>query len=304
MLRVAAAERSRVDSRPALGCSPVIRIRRSILLLLVVIVVCLLTWVAGTLLVALVYTPWYWEGEHEGPFDMIRAWWHEPAYWLNVGVLLPMMVGSQMLFLLPVVPMRMSPGRPSSLHASIIIAGLGAGILTLGLAMGVLALVQLIGGWLGRSSLSVFPYVGPNGAAFLDPDAWGSSVFLIPLAFLVVSWLLWCIPISRFLRRGQPLDRFGRLTGLLFAGTLLELLLLIPLEAMVRRRADCYCGTGSFQALMGALLAAIWLLGPGIFLLLARRHPAWWKNHCQRCGYERGRGTSSQCSECGWNWSD
>ncbi|MAB83938.1 MAG: hypothetical protein CMJ24_10990 [Phycisphaerae bacterium] len=285
--------------------------RRCILILSLAIVVGVSTWVVGTLLTALIITPWhpdgdysYWHVDYDGWLGMIRFWWHEPAYWLNVGVLVPMIVGSQVLFLLPIVPMRMSPGRPSSLTSSIFIAGFVAGILTLGLAMGMISLVQLIGGGLDSSSLSVFPYVGPYGAAFLDADAWESAEYLIPVSFLVVSWLLWCIPISRFLRRGQPLDRFGRLTGLLFAGTLLELLLLIPLEAMVRRRADCYCGTGSFQALVGAVLAAIWLLGPGIFLLLARRHPAWWKTHCQRCGYTRARGAASRCSECGWNWSE
>lgn len=276
---------------------------RFMLVLALVLLVSGFTWVIGTILAALVIDPWMGDGKGEGFLSVIQHWWYEPEYWLNVGVLLPLMVGSQALFLLPLVPMRMTPGKPSSLRGSIIVAAFGAGMLTFSLAMGLFALVQLIGGWLDLDSLGMFPFVGPEGAAFLDPDAWRASAFLIPVAFLLVSWMIWCIPISRFLRRGQPLTRFSRLTGLLLAGTVLEVVLLIPLEAMVRRRADCYCGTGSFQGLIGGLVAALWLVGPGIFLLLANRHPAWWKTHCQRCGYEKARGSSSACSECGWDWS-
>jgi len=277
---------------------------RGTLIFILVVLVSICTWVLGTILAALMIDPWMGDGKGEGFLSVIKYWWYEPGYWLNIGILVPLMVGSQALFLLPLVPMRLTPGKPSSLKGSILVAAFGAGMLTLCLAMGVFSLVQLIGGWINSKSLGMFPFVGPHGAAFLDEDAWSAIEFLIPAAFLVVSWMIWCIPISRFLKRGQPLTRFSRLTGLLLAGTVLEVVLLLPLEAMVRRRSDCYCGSGSFQGLFGGLVAALWLAGPGIFLLLANRHPAWWKNHCQRCGYEKARGSSSSCSECGWDWSD
>ncbi|MEE2719365.1 MAG: hypothetical protein VX727_06245, partial [Planctomycetota bacterium] len=230
-------------------------------------------------------------------------WWFSERYWVNVGVMLPLMVGSQVLFLLPLAPVRLTSGRPSSLRGSILVAGFAAAFLSLVLALGVFGLAQLLGGWLDEGDVAFLPFTDFESPSFLNTDAWEHWAFLVPLAFLLASWAVWSIPISRFLRRGQPLDRFSRLTGLLLAGTLVELLLLIPLEALLRRRSDCYCSTGSFQGLVGALAACLWLLGPGIFLLLANRRPAWWKQHCQRCGYPRSGSRSPQCPECGWDWS-
>ena len=147
-------------------------------------------------------------------------------------------------------------------------------------------------------------YTGLDGMAVLEPKMYAYPGFLVPLAFLLVSWILWSLVLVRFMKRGQPVDRIGRLTGLLFAGTLVELILLVPLEAMVRRRADCYCATGSFQALVGGVVAALWLLGPVAFLVLLRRRPAWWARHCQQCGYEKGPGATGQCPECGGAWGE
>lgn len=267
------------------------------------LVVLITTWVLGTVLAAAVVNPWMDGDGFESFIDFMRHWWYEPRYWLHVAVLLPMMVGTQALFLLPLVPLRITPGRPSSLRSSILVGGFAAGFLTLVLALAIFGVVQLLGGWLEREQGGVFPFTELEGASFLNPEAWQHWTFLVPLAFLLVSWAVWSIPIARFLRRGQPLDRFSRLTGLLFAGTLVELLLLIPLEALIRRRADCYCSTGSFQGLVGGLTACLWLLGPGIVLLLANRRRSWWKQHCQRCAYPRSGSTSPHCPECGWDWA-
>ena len=268
------------------------------------LVVSLITWVLGTILIAVAVTPWM-DGEgFDSCIELLRSWWYEPNYWVHVGVLLLLMVGTQAAFLLPLVPLRITPGTPSSLRSGIVVAAFAAGFLTLLLALAIFSLVQLLGGWLDKDGLQVFPFVAVDGAAFLEPEAWMHGSFLVPLAFLLISWIVWSIPIARFLRRGQPLDRFSRLTGLLLAGTLVELLVLVPLEALIRRRADCYCSTGSFQGLVGGLVACVWLVGPGIFLILANRRPSWWKQHCQRCSYPRSGSGSIRCPECGWSWSE
>jgi len=277
--------------------------RRSVLMV-VLVAWSLCTWILGTLLAALILMPWGHEESADFSLllELLGYWFDEPMYWIHSCILVPVMVGTQVLFLLPILPVRMSVGRSRSLRASLVLGGLGAAMLTTGLALGVTSLVQLLGGWIDDMDLAL--YSGLDGPAFLEPKMYAYPGFLIPLAFLLVSWFLWSLVLLRFMRRGQPADRISRLTGLLLAGTLIEVILLIPLEAMVRRRADCYCATGSFQALIGGVAAALWLLGPMAFLVLLRRRPAWWTRHCQQCGYEKGPGATGHCPECGCAWGE
>ena len=272
------------------------------LLLLVLVVWSLGTAVMGTLLAALIFIPWS-EGS-DGPassmFELVSIWWDDPAYWIHIAVIVPLMVGTQVMFLLPIAPVDLRAGTIRSLRRSIVIAGLVAATLTVSFGMAMVALVQLIFGWIDEFGMLLFS--GLNGVAFIHPQfylEWGG---LIPLACLLVSWVLWSLAIGLFMRRGQPATRMSRLTGILFAGSLLEVLLILPLEAMVRRRADCYCTTGSFQGLIGGCIAALWLLGPMACMLLFKRRASWWARHCQRCGYDKTAAAGDRCPECGLEW--
>jgi len=275
---------------------------RRIVLMVVLVAWSLCTWIMGTLLAALLFMPWGHEESADFPLflELLWHWFNEPMYWIHSCILVPVMIGTQVLFLLPILPVRMSVGKSRSLRASLVLGGLGAAMLTSGLVLGLVSFVQLLGGWIDDMDLAL--YSGLDGLAVLEPKMYAYPGFLVPLIFLLVSWILWSLVLMRFMRRGQPIDRIGRLTGLLLAGTLIEIILLIPLEAMVRRRADCYCATGSFQALIGGVAAALWLLGPMAFLVLLRRRPAWWTRHCQQCGYEKGPGATGHCPECGSAW--
>ena len=273
---------------------------RTLLLIGLVMGWSLATAVLGTALLALVVVPWF--GDDAGAYvDLLQWWWTEPTYWIHLAVIVPVLVGTQVLFLLPIAPMEFHVGKPRSLRCTIVLAGLVAAILTLACAMSVVALVQLIFGWLDDFGMALF--VGPHGAAMADPELYAEWAFLIPLVCLLASWLLWSMAIGVFMRRGQPVDRVRRLVGVLFAGTLIELVLILPLEAMVRRRADCYCATGSFQGLVGGCIAALWLLGPMACVILIKRRPGWWARHCQRCGYDKTASSGDRCPECGWGWN-
>jgi hypothetical protein len=276
---------------------------------LLVVMLCwsILIWVLGTLLAGVLLMEWTSGGEGFDPFaTLLTKWMHDPQYWLNMGILVMALVGSQVIFLLPLLLLRLRPGRPRSLGWSIMLASLVAAMLTVGLAMSLMSLVQLLGGWVNDWGVHLYFGLFAIGT---DPDQLDELAFDQDLAFMLasaclfVSWVLWWILISIFMRRGQPLDRLRRLVGLLFAGTLIELVLILPLEAMVRRRTNCFCETGSFQALLGGFVAALWLLGPMAFLILIRRRPAWWNRHCQRCGYEKDRNAGNRCPECGWGWT-
>ena len=278
------------------------RCSRTPLLLFVLLVWSLLTAMLGTLLTALIYIPWF-DG-NDGPassmLELLSMWWDSPAYWIHIAVIVPLLVGTQVLFLLPVAPVELRVGTVRSLRGSIVIAGLVAATLTVSLCMALAALVQLIFG--GIDAFGFILFSGLDGVAFIHPQLYLQWGGLIPLACLLVSWLLWSLAIGVFVRRGQPTTRMSRLTGILFAGSLLEVVLILPLEAMVRRRADCYCTTGSFQGLVGGCVAALWLLGPMACMLLFKRRSSWWARHCRRCGYDKTAAAGDRCPECGWAW--
>lgn len=294
-----------VLARSGFGYTFVMNARYRLFVLLAVLVSWwILLFLMGTLLAAVLAMDWPAGGFGFGSFlSLIERWTGNPEYWVSMAILVTVLVGSQVVFLFPVMPLRVRAGRPRSLRYSIMLASLCAAMLTVGLAMGLASLVQLIGGWLDAASVPL--YIGAYAIVVegFTEESLKEPGFIIAVACFVVSWILWSILIMKFMRRGQPLDRMTRLTGLLFAGTLIELILILPLEAMVRRRADCVCQTGSFQSLLGGFVAALWLLGPVAFLILLRRRSSWWARHCQRCGYGKDQIAGDRCPECGWRWN-
>ena len=98
-----------------------------------------------------------------------------------------------------------------------------------------------------------------------------------------ISWLFWTVLLVRFVRRRQGQNVFGRIVGLLLGGTIAEVIVVLPLDIMVRRRTDCYCATGSFWTLCLSAWALLWLTGPGIVLALtSKRRRLWWDPHCMQ----------------------
>jgi hypothetical protein len=224
--------------------------------------------------------------------------------YILLGVNTVLVVVTQMLFLLPVFRFNVELGGRKSLRLSMVVAAIGAAMLTLSLLMGVMTLAQFITGTLDDFGTTVYLDLqagivleGPMGSD--QPLTW-----VIPAVVFLVSWALWSMVLLAFVKRRTVPQAIRRVTGVLVAGTLLEVLLLVPLEAMVRRRADCYCATGSFQALFGSLAAGVWLLGPGLLVLIVLRRPAYFGRYCPGCGQAKGpRATQPrQCSECGRIW--
>lgn len=212
----------------------------------------------------------------------------EPDWWSIVGPTALVLVALQGVFLLPMFSRRPPrEHRGKSLTASLLVAGVLAGALTMGVGGGVLELIGLIGlpELLGSTSVQ-------------KEDLW-----VIPLAMLAVGWVVWSVLLLVFVR-GIWADRtLGRLVGLLFAGTLMETIVILPLDVMVRRRTDCYCGTGTFMALSFCGLATLWLAGPGVVIaLLSHRHRRWRDDHCGTCGYPKGPSPGPRCAECGSAW--
>ena len=206
-------------------------------------------------------------------------------WWSIVGPTALVLVALQGVFLIPMFSRRPPrERRGKSLTASLLVAGALAGALTMGLGGGVLELIDLI---------------GLTGSTSVQKD----DLWVIPLTMLAVGWIVWSVLLVLFVR-GIWADRtLGRLVGFLFAGTVMETIVILPLDVMVRRRTDCYCGTGTFVALGFCGLATLWLTGPGVVIaLLSHRHRRWRDDHCGKCGYPKGPSPGPRCAECGSEW--
>ena len=184
----------------------------------------------------------------------------------------------QLLFLRPIRrPSLARRGVPIVLSLAV------GGLLAAGLAVAAFcAVTQLIEVYAGR--------VGMPGWA--------------PLGVLVGAWVIATPLLIVFSRGRRREDWLHRVASGLFLGTIIEAAAIIPLDALVRRREDCICVTGTYMALAICGAVGLFVLGPGIFLpLLARRRRRWYAGHCEVCGYDMsGKLDADCCPECGAGW--
>ncbi|MCK4873417.1 MAG: hypothetical protein KAS72_11885 [Phycisphaerales bacterium] len=221
--------------------------------------------------------PW---GGFEGLIELCAG--HEIGVTVSFLVGAACVVASQALFLLPVIQRRppLARGAHSFTVSAILIAGIAAA-LTLGL---ILAGLELFKVW--EDELGEWDWTG-----------WAI------IAIVLVSWTGWSVLLLFFTRAKDKSRALAAFTAAIFAGSIVEVLIVLPLDVMVRRRTDCYCATGTFYALVLAVWAVLWLTGPGIVIaLLAKRRRLWWETHCRCCGYAKGPSPGSVCPECGSAW--
>ena len=201
-----------------------------------------------------------------------------------------------MVFLIPVVRASMSRkelgGRPTI--SMILLAGVAA-LMIVGLALGLLQFLEMQG-VIGR-----FPYYNEwfgNQGSLAGP--WALPTALVTLG---VSWVIWSVILIRLSRR-RPWETFlGRVVGLLLVGAILEVLVILPIHMMVLPRVAEGWSTGTFSALCVATVAALWLTGPGIVIvLMGKRRRSWRELHCEMCGYAKGPAPGPACPECGSAW--
>ena len=198
------------------------------------------------------------------------------------AAVLATLAAMQTLMLVPIAgPLRIHPNGASLLASVIGAAGI-AGFLT---AMAAFAGVELL--------QQVFDI---DLDQLLDRSTFGG----IALAFLVwsIAGAFWCWLLRRAGRSRDP-KGLDRLVRLVFAATVVELLLTVPIYVMLRKKLNCHCFSASFLSIVGGLAVLLWMCGPWTLLLLTRRHrEAWSSTACTRCGYPR-RGVGRLCPECG-----
>jgi len=148
--------------------------------------------------------------------------------------------------------------------------------------------------------------VGAVMANYLPVSFDQDHVTVVMLAALGVSWagcttLLVAYVHATDKPSGSVLARIARV---LFRGSIVEFVALIPLDVMVRRRTGCYCAEGTLFALVGVGSVALIMAGPAALLpLLARRRAIRQDRACEWCGYDMsGTPGAAVCPECGKPW--
>ncbi len=107
-------------------------------------------------------------------------------------------------------------------------------------------------------------------SAKADPKGFGSEPYLLGvLAVWVVSWLIWT-PILLHRSRGQA-DAVERFVGKNIAGSAVGLALCLPWYFVLRRKQSCFCGLGTFWALVLGLWSLLVIGGPLLFVLARDR---------------------------------
>ena len=260
--------------------------RRTVLLLIGFPFYVLLLSFLSSLLWMLVFHPL--EGWAEWGREFVDAfpWVDEPGWWI-LGVVPGLLIATtQCLFLVPVLDVRVRVGRDSR---PLLPSLLGAAFVgALGMTALILALTDVVG-------------LLRNNEAKEYEGHW--SLFWIILSVLACSWLIWTPVLAIFSRRRPHRTTPGRLVGLLLGGTIIEMVVIIPVDLLVRSRNSCYCSTASFHGTWLAVLALLWLAGPGIVLAVtSKRRRAWLAHHCTNCGYAKGPSPGPKCPECGYAW--
>jgi hypothetical protein len=168
----------------------------------------------------------------------------DPAFvgWLSVGVAVFMMAGGSLLL----IPLRVRSRRPLS-QRSIWIPLVGSSIC--------IAILALAGG------------LGLQELLKTDNDRFIPAL----IAGIGGAWIIWLVIFGLMARRTNPQRLGARLYKSVFVGSVLELLVAVPMHVVVRRRTECCAGmqTG-FAIAVGAAMAVI-ALGPAVFVLYHRR---------------------------------
>lgn len=121
---------------------------------------------------------------------------------------------------------------------------------------------------------------------------------------MILGWVVGTPLLLAFIRKRDTETALKRLASLIFLGTAVETLAIIPIDVFVRRKSSCYCAEGSYWALVTLVPLGFLALGPMIFLVAgSKRRKRWEMGHCEICGYDMsGLPKAERCPECGAGW--
>ena len=127
------------------------------------------------------------------------------------------------------------------------------------------------------------------------------------LGLFAINWILATPLLMAFAdRAASHEDLLARVATRLFAGTVIEVLAVMPLDVLARERERCSCSRGTLQAVWIGTAIGVILFGPVVFfVLLARRRTRWPGGRCGACGADVGDAlVVKRCPACGAGWAD
>jgi hypothetical protein len=193
--------------------------------------------------------------------------------------------GLAVAFLAPITGKLQATSEPRSLLPSVIAAVI-FGIVMFGIIAS--ATYELLCA-LGSESTSDF-------------EMMSSEVRMAMTFVMLAAWAFggaFCAMLFRRLGSTRDPTALDRMLRVLFAGSVLELTLGLPLFLIIRKKSACECALASFWSLVLGIAALLWICGPAVLLLLTRdARRAWMRSACPNCGYPR-RTSATCCSECG-----
>ena len=191
------------------------------------------------------------------------------------------------------------PRRRRSIFASLAAGSAMAALLSLGIYLAMTSLHRLIE---DPSSFHVNVSIGAStGAPATAPSPTTASTVPWPeLGVIAAGWGFWFL-VFALVGAAEWRRRFAGMYRALVAGTILELLITIPVDVQVRKRTNCYCGEGTLLSMIIGLTAILWTFGPGvaILFLIRRNQLASTAGRCLKCDYDLRGLESSRCPECG-----
>ena len=181
-------------------------------------------------------------GEALGAFG---AW----PYWAYLGIM-----GLAQVALLA-VPVRAAQGRPVA-RRPLIFTVLASGLMMGGLTVGIL--------------FSLIEFIMHFNSTATASDAWEWST---PGALILggLTWIVWSVVFYRLSRNREPRDIITRQCRHLFKGSVLELLVAVPLHVVARRRGYCCAGFMTFVGIAMGIAVMLFSYGPAVYFLFVER---------------------------------
>ena len=87
---------------------------------------------------------------------------------------------------------------------------------------------------------------------------------------MLIIWGIWAWIFFIYWKQGDRYTQLGKMIRGLVAGSILEIMVAVPVHIWATRQRECYCCRGTYTTLVLAGTVLIWAFGPGIILLYMR----------------------------------
>ncbi|MCD4825322.1 MAG: hypothetical protein K8S55_12020 [Phycisphaerae bacterium] len=101
----------------------------------------------------------------------------------------------------------------------------------------------------------------------------GLDNFLYPWFFTIIAaiWTAWMFVFGFYIGKGKPENRMSCVVKFLIAGSILELLVVVPMHIIARARNYCCAGFLTMWGIAAGISIMLLAFGPGVFMLFVRR---------------------------------